>query len=75
MPSSYTPGARLETFVKELVASGRCNNGRDNSSREASPQTDEALAPPAVMTGLDPVIHAFRAALAWIAGSSPAMTI
>src|SRR5260370_4802759 len=27
------------------------------------------------MTGLDPVIHAFRAALAWIAGSSPAMNI
>jgi len=26
------------------------------------------------MTGLDPVIHAFRAAPAWIAGSSPAMT-
>ncbi|HEY1301102.1 MAG TPA: type II toxin-antitoxin system ParD family antitoxin [Stellaceae bacterium] len=29
MPSSYTLGVRFETFVKELVASGRYNNASE----------------------------------------------
>jgi len=29
MPSSYTLGARFETFVKELVTSGRYNNASE----------------------------------------------